>query len=127
MKGEAKEFWRNKLAMILMRDHIGRGNAIGMGELYETLFGEPWENRINDTRHLRTLITELRREGLPICSVCCSLKPGYYLAAAGSEREEYCGRLRKQGLKKLDQEARVRKLALPEVVQQVLLNLQEAG
>ena len=58
---------KNRLFAEIQR-HIGGHRAIGMAELYEIVFQRPWKHRINDTRRLRTYITELRREGAPICS-----------------------------------------------------------
>ena len=100
--------------------HIGRHNTIGMGELYELVFKEPWANRINDTRRLRTVITELRRQGVAICSDCASSGGGYYLASAGSsEMRQYLERLRRRALKALVLEARMRKIGLPELLGQI--------
>ncbi len=107
-----------------LADHVGQANAIGMGELYQQVFGRPVDHRINDTRNLRELITRLRREGMRICSNSDQHGGGYYLASAVSEMEDYLRRLRKQGLKKLAQEANLRKIALPELLGQIVLNLE---
>jgi hypothetical protein len=104
--------------------HVGRHNAIGMGELYELVFQDPWANRINDTRKLRTVITELRKQGVAICSYCSSSSGGYYLASSGSsEMRDYLKRLRLRALKALVLEAKMRRIALPELLGQMQLEL----
>ena len=113
----------NRLRGALM-DHVGRSNAIGMGELFELVFGQPYEHRINSTKQLRRLITKLRRQGVRICSVSATGGGGYWLAAAGSELEDYTGRLKKQGLKKLAQAARLEKISLPDLLGQIRMNLE---
>jgi hypothetical protein len=65
---------------------------------------------------LRAIITRLRRQGLPICSQSRTAGGGYYLAAAGSELEDYCKRLRKKALKGLCIEALLRQTTLPELL-----------
>jgi hypothetical protein len=105
----------------ILTEHTGRTRAIGMGELFTAVYGEPWQHRINDTRKLRNLVTELKKDGVPVCSVSDSTGGGYYLASAGSELDDYCKRLRIRALKILAQEARLRKLALPELLGQISL------
>jgi len=107
--------------------HIGRSRAVGMGELYEAVFGEPWAHRINDTRRLRKLITQARYgfKPQPICSTSSRTAPGYYLAAAGSELEEYIGKLKHQGLRKLAMAAKLERVPLPELLGQLALYLRE--
>lgn len=103
--------------------HVGRSRAIGMGDLYEKVFGHPYRNKINGTRQLRRIVDELRREGTPICSLQDSEGGGYYLASAGSELDDYCKGLRSNALKKLALEAKLRKTTLPLLLDQVQLNL----
>ena len=103
---------------------MGTGRAIGMGELFVRVFGERWDNRINDTRRLRKLITELRRDGVPICSRVLTNGGGYYIAAAGSELVDYCRKLEKQGIKKLAQSSSLKHMALPDLLGQLSLDLQ---
>lgn len=112
--------FRNRLYRELYK-HVGKQNKIGMAELYSRVYRQPWANRINDTRALRYLITELRNDGVPICSD----RHGYWLASAGSELDDYCRRVRTQALKKLRQEARLRKMTLPQLVGQLSLDLVE--
>jgi len=111
----------------ILSRHVGAGRKIGMGELYYAVFGESWNNRINDTRALRTIITELRHEGIPICSVADRTGGGYYLASAGSELSGYLDRLRTQALKKLALEAKIRKISLADLIGQMALNFGKEG
>ncbi len=109
--------------------HIGKAKAVGMGELYEKVFGEPWSHRINDTRKLRRLITRARYgdRPQPICSTPARNAPGYYLAAAGSELEEYIGKLKATALKKLAMAAKLERVPLPEMLGQMAMRLREGG
>ena len=99
--------------------HIGRENAVGMGELYRLVWGKPYTHKINHTRELRYYITELREEGHAICSDTS----GYYVARAGSELEAFCARQRRRALKTLQMEARIRKMTLPDLMGQIRLTL----
>lgn len=107
-----------------LANHTGSINAIGMAELYETIFHRDWSNRINDTRKLRTVITVMRNEGVPICSVSAKNGGGYYLAAAGSELTGYLDRAEHRALKVLARNARIKRIALPEYLGQMKLNLE---
>ncbi|HOL44534.1 MAG TPA: hypothetical protein PK659_09800 [Methanothrix sp.] len=111
------------LVLSVLAGHIGSHNAIGMGELYEEVFGEPWHNRINDTRAIRQIITDLRSEGVPICSVTSQDGGGYYLAAAGSELADYLRRAERRALKILKRNAQIKKISLPDYLGQLRLNM----
>ena len=112
----------NRLLRVLS-EHPGKARAISMPALHKAVFDSEIGDKINGTRKLRQLITKLRREGLPICSVADQNGGGYYLASASSEAEDYLRRLRKQALKKLTMEARIRKVALPELLGQISIAL----
>jgi len=109
-----------------LTSHIGQANAVGMAELYGAVYGETWENRINDTRKLRKLITDMRREGVAICSVSDSSGGGYFLAAAGSELKDYLRRSKIRALRILSRVSRIQKISLPELLGQMRLEM-EAG
>lgn len=113
---------KSRLLSVLIR-HVGRERAIGMDVLSERVFGRPVRHKINDTRTLRALIDQLRADGEPILSTSTSAGGGYYIAAAGSETEEYLGRLHRRGLKPLALEAKIRKISLPELLGQMQLRL----
>ena len=123
MKEKSSDTHKVDVLMVLSR-HIGKEKAIGMGELYEMVFGETWENRINDTRKLRYIITDLRSDGVPICSVSDRNGGGYFLASAGSELENYLGRIRRRALSALSMEAKIRDVALPELLGQLRFEME---
>jgi hypothetical protein len=122
MKRSEMDLYAARLLAEITR-HVGRQNTIGMGELYEIVFRERWNNRINDTRDLRKVITELRKSGVAICSDSGRESGGYYLASAGSEMEGYLKRLRRKALKALKMEAQLRKTTLLDLFGQIELEL----
>jgi tRNA(Ile)-lysidine synthase TilS/MesJ len=111
------------IALTTMAKHIGRNNAISMVNLYTEVFGEAPKTAISGTRKIRKLINELRKEGIPICSVRVAGENGYFLASGGSDLEDYCRRLRTEALKKLQLEATLRKLTLPKLLGEIHLNV----
>jgi hypothetical protein len=123
MTDREKEILKSRLLMV-MPHHIGKAKSIGMGELFEAVFGEKYAHRINDTRRLRKIVTELRRDGQPIISSSSRFGGGYYLASAGSECADFCEKLRHQALRKLAMEAKIRKVSLAELVGQLRLDLE---
>lgn len=69
-------------------------------------------------RHVRTLITELREDGVAVCG---TPRDGYYIAAVASELEDTCKFLRGRAMKSLQLEARLRRVPLPELLGQLRL------
>jgi hypothetical protein len=123
MSQDSKETLKYRVLSALS-GRTGRSRAVDMGELYESVFGETYaSHKINGTRKLRTLITELRREGVPICSVSTASGGGYYLASVGSELDDYCKRVRQRALKLLKMESNLRKISMPKLLHQIQLNL----
>ena len=118
--------YKTKLLGILTK-HIGKNRSIGMAELYTQVFGKKCVNKWNEARELRKLIEKLRKEGIPICSDTDREGGGYYLAAAGSELENYCMRLRIRALKILKMEAILRNKTLPELLGQIVLSMGTKG
>lgn len=110
--------------MVVLTEHIGATQAIGMGELYEAVYGRPWRNRINDTRRLRKLITDMRRDGVAICSVSTQAGGGYYLASAGSELVAYLRRSKVRALRILARVAKIQKVSLPDLLGQMKLEME---
>lgn len=124
-KQDPEQIQRMKLAaMNALSDHIGSINAIGMAELHEAVTGENWQNRINDTRVIRRIITELRHEGRRICSSPASSGGGYYLAAAGSELVDYLRKNKTRALKLLAMNAQISRVNLPNYLAQIALELE---
>jgi hypothetical protein len=119
---EKRAIYKAKLLAILAK-HVGKSKSIGMGTLYEKVFGDTCKDKVNQARIIRALVTELRKEGIPICSDQDREGGGYYLAAAGKELEEYCMKLRKRALKILHMEAILRNKTLPELLGQLVLSM----
>jgi len=100
-----------------------------MHELYRQVFEKEISERglISDTRVLRRLITILRSEGTAVCSSASAYSGGYYLAAAGSELDDYCRRLHSRALRTLVFESKIRKTILKVLLGQMRLNMIEDG
>lgn len=114
---------RNRLKTAMF-DHVGEVNAISMTALYEAVFERPWNDRINDTRALRHLITALREDGVPICSTSSQHGGGYYIAAAGSEFIDFLRKTERRALCILHRNARMKKISLPEYLGQLKLDME---
>jgi len=114
---------RARLLAVLSR-HVGSHRAVGMDVLYERVFDEPVTHKINGTRRLRRLVTQLRHEGIPIGAVSASSGGGYYLIGAGSELDDYLSKRTRQALKILVLVARMKGITLPDQLGQMQLNLQ---
>jgi len=113
-----------KVLGILTR-HVGRENAIGMGELYERIYGEPWSNRINDTRRLRKLITNLRYSGHVIMETRSRSGGGYYIPRSRWEASQYIKRRKHEAVRKLYMISQMEEIGLAELLGQMQLNLKE--
>ena len=98
-----------------------------MGELYTRVYGKPWRHRINDTRKLRELITELRLEGRRICSSSSSSDGGYYLAATGGELETALDGDYRRAVKILAMRGKMLHASGEEILNQLRLNLTEVA
>jgi hypothetical protein len=109
--------------MKTLSHHHGRARAISMPALYQAVFSEPMGDKINGTRVLRHLLTALRKEGVPICSISDKDGGGYYLASAGSDLEDYIRRGKAQCLKKLAMLAKLERKSLPEFLGQISIAL----
>ena len=109
-----------RLYMIMLQ-HIGPSQKIGMGELYEQVFGRPWNNRINDTRQIRMLITQMKKEGQAVMSSSSSTNGGYWIAASGSELDAFVKKDKLRALKILSCISNMKKVSLPELMGQMLI------
>ena len=76
-----------------------------------------------DERRLRMIVEELRMEGHPICAHPSS---GYYIAASGEEIEEAIAFLHARAMTSLRQIARLRRVALPDLLGQMRLEVSDA-
>lgn len=92
----------------LLIHRIGRDNGASVALLADQL----------DTtaRHVRTLVSELRMDGIAVCG---TPKTGYYIAADAAELEETCQFLRNRAMHSLQLESRLRKVPLPDLLGQL--------
>ena len=119
---EEMQLARLKIYMVMMQ-HVGPDKKIGMGELYSEVFDRPWDHRINDTRKLRDLVTEMRAQGQPVMSDSSHTNGGYWIAASASEVNAWCERSKIKALSILKRLASVKKISLPEFLGQMQLEL----
>lgn len=117
------EEYKGRAARVLMR-HVGPGEKISMPDLYEKVFDEKCEHRINGTKRLRKVVTALREEGERICSSTSTANGGYWLAASASELNDYCQRKTRGHLKGLAQVARLKRIGLPELLGQMQMEIE---
>lgn len=102
---------RAMLINLLAARHSGRERGISALQLAHVMgVGE---------RTLRLLISDAREEGIAIVG---TPDTGYFVAQTPDELEECCRFLRARAMHSLAIEARLRKVALPELVGQLLIN-----
>ena len=111
--------------MTILSRHVGQEKAIGMGELYAKVYERPWNNRINDTRALRRVITALRHDGALIGETRSQNGGGYYLARSAHELGQFFNRRKREALKKLQMISAMKGIGLDELLGQMRLNLKE--
>jgi hypothetical protein len=97
-------------ALTTLQRHVGAGNGITAEALAVQL--------CTTKRHVRSLVTELRMEGIAVCG---HPKTGYFIAATDTEVEDTCKFLRSRALHSLTLEASLRKLTLPDLLGQMRL------
>lgn len=94
----------------LLIQHTGKARGIAVAEIARQLDTLP--------RNVRTLVSELRDDGI---AVCAHPKTGYYIAETPAELEETCQFLRSRALHSLALEARLRRVPLPDLIGQLHL------
>lgn len=93
-----------------LQQHQGADNGIT---------AEALANALGTTkRNVRTMVSELRLEGTAICG---HPRTGYFIAANDQEIENTCKFLRSRALHSLALEAKLRKIALPDLIGQMRL------
>ena len=91
--------------------HQGREQGIGARELAAELAIPP--------RHLRTLVSACREEGIAICGHPSS---GYFMATTPEELQQTCAFLEHRALHSLRKLSRMKKVSLPTLLGQLMLN-----
>jgi len=119
---ENTETYKQRLLNIL-HFHKGERHAIDMGDLYRLVFQDGYDQKINDTRALRKLITELRLEGYPIGSTAKRKAGGYYIITRPDELIDYAERSQKRAIKILSMVATIKRISMRDLLGQLTLNL----
>ena len=95
-------------------EHVGKARGVSA----ETLAGWLYV----PARAVRTMITDLRRMGLPVCGLP---NTGYYIAETQEELEDTCKFLRSRAMHSLNLEACLRKMSTHYLVGQLELELRD--
>jgi hypothetical protein len=97
--------------------HVGQANGVHVRDLVTRITGQSVSCAFME-RRVRTLVTELRLEGSPICGNPAS---GYFFAETAAELEDTCSFLRSRAMSSLVIESRLRRISMPELLGQMLL------
>lgn len=95
----------------VLSQHQGRERGISVAELAV-------KAGISE-RQVRTLVSQLRREGTAICA---KPKTGYFLAVTPDELRESCAFLHSRAMTSLLLASRIQNIALPDLLGQLMLN-----
>lgn len=97
--------------------HVGREKGVRADRLVVEILGQ-WSAR--HERRLRKVVEQLRKEGSHICA---HPSTGYFMAADAGELDRYYIKfLKARAMASLEQIARAKKIALPELLGQLRLN-----
>lgn len=100
---------RHELLTVLT-DHRGKSNGASVEQLARALN--------TSERHVRTLVTELRRDGEHVCGTPAE---GYFMAANADELNATCDFLHHRAITSLTLESRMRRVSLPDLIGQLRL------
>lgn len=90
--------------------HIGRANGVGVKHMAAWFGWTP--------RDVRLMVTELRERGHAICA---HPSVGYWIAETPEEIDEACAFLHSRAMRSLSLIARIKKVALPDLIGQLKL------
>lgn len=96
--------------------HIGQDNGIHVRELVSRITGQAVSCALLE-RRIRTIVTDLRMDGAHICGHPAS---GYYMAESADELEQTLQFLRSRAMSSLVLESRMRRIAMPELLGQLV-------
>lgn len=108
----------------VLNRHMGKENAISMGELFRRVYLEDWSDKINDTRPVRKAVEDMRFEGFLIGDIRKRTGGGYYIARSPSELNEFFDRRIYEALKKLKMVSAMKRISMPELLGQMMLKLE---
>lgn len=107
----------------LIRQHVGRDNAIKMVTVFVEVTGEiiiPWK-RHEQTRPVRELVNQLRNEGCPIGSC----RGGYFWARDEKELGPTLDTLHSQAMTRLKTEAALKRIPFGQLLKQYHLEFSQ--
>lgn len=115
-------------ARMILKDHQGPDDCINMFELYHAITGLPVipGRKINQTRIIRSLVEQLRREGCPI-GLKSGHEGGYFWARNAKELGPTIAWFHDRAMSSLKQEANLKKLEPGEVAKQYAIELEETA
>lgn len=116
----SSNFTKNEVVAALSK-HVGKSKGVSSTYLLSEITGHDKHYHADD-RYLRKMITELRLEGMHICS---SPAYGYYIAADEKELKETCELLFIRSMKTLRQITAMKNIAMPDLRGQLHLQLQK--
>lgn len=103
--------------LMALSAHMGKEHGVPIGQLvYEATAQAPTPAL---ERRARSLISQLREDGHPICAIPSR---GYFCARTEEELNECCTFLRDRAMHSLKIEARLRRMALPDLIGQLRFN-----
>lgn len=100
-----------------LQDHIGTARGVTAVQLVMEIRGRFDSER--QTRALRKIIEQLRREGFHVCGHPSN---GYYMAASDAELIATCNFLYDRAMTTLSQVAAMRRVSLPDLKGQLRIN-----
>ncbi len=105
------------MVLATLSRHIGKKNGRTITQLVREITGQLIPSQYTE-RVVRRQVAELREEGIAICA---HPSTGYFIAETPEELEECCQFLRSRWMHTAMLEARLRKIALPELIGQMRL------
>lgn len=100
-----------------LQHHVGKANGVHVREMVRRITGqaamsEPLERKVRD------IVTELRKEGRPICATPSA---GYFMAETPEELDETCTFLHDRAMTSLAQVSAMKDVSLPDLRGQLRL------
>lgn len=112
-------------ALAVLQRHVGKPNAITMTRLTAAIQGGDVvpSARYEESRIVRSIISQLREEGHPICHFN-GTGGGYFWAANEAELEHTAAWFRQRAMSAFRQEANLKRISLSELVEQLKLDIE---
>ncbi|WP_454908412.1 hypothetical protein [Variovorax gossypii] len=94
-----------------LQSHIGKENGVHVDEMVRRITGQLTDADMH-ARRVRSLVTELRKQGFQICA---TPSEGYFVAATAEELDETCTFLYDRAMTTLMQISRMKGIAMPDL------------